>query len=79
MLRSAPVIGGGRLRELRLHRQAKAGDPREWTQVAVARKIGAAAQTYRRWESGDRRPAPHNLIRLAELFEVSIEELEFGA
>jgi len=63
-----------KLRELREQRQADSADPSEWTQVAVARRVGTTERTYQAWEAG-RTPRGFFQKRLAQLFGVSVAEL----
>ena len=47
------------------------------TQVEVAKKLGVAQVTYCNYELGNREPDISTLIKLADLFNVTIDEL-FG-
>jgi len=58
-----------KLKEIRLNRG--------FTQTEVAKKIGIAQVTYCNYENGNREPDINTLIKLADLFKVSIDEL-FG-
>lgn len=58
---------GDRLRFLR-NRQ-------KWTQEDLSKKLNVAVSTVSGYEGGSRRPDIETLIRLAELFEVSIDYL----
>jgi transcriptional regulator with XRE-family HTH domain len=58
---------GEKIRELR-----KTYPKGELSQEDVAEKIGAAANTVSRWETGTYKPTPEDLDALARLFEVSI-------
>ncbi len=58
---------GTRLRLLR--------ESRAWTQKEVAREIAVAPTTYAGYESGERDPSTETLVKLAELFGVSIDYL----
>lgn len=42
----------------------------EMTQREVALKLGKTKQMYHQWESGERTPNIHSLIKLAELYQV---------
>jgi transcriptional regulator with XRE-family HTH domain len=57
----------GRLRELRARRG--------FTQDNVARRLGCHESAVSRWESGSRFPTGEDLVALADLFEVSIDDL----
>lgn len=62
-----------RLRELR--------NEKGWTQNELASKIGVSGQTILNWENGIYEPKIHQLIQLADLFNVSVDyliEREFG-
>lgn len=56
-----------RLRELRARRGL--------TQDQVARRLGCHESAVSRWESGSRFPTGEDLVSLADLFEVSTDEL----
>ena len=58
---------GKKIRELRL---AYPGGT--LSQEALAAKIGTAANTLSRWETGTYKPAPDDLDKLARFFKVSI-------
>ena len=58
---------GDRLRE---EREAKG-----LSQAELGRMLGVAGPTVHRYESNDRRPDPDMLVRLAELFGVSVDYL----
>lgn len=57
----------GRLRELRARRG--------FTQDYVARRLGCHESAVSRWESGSRFPTGEDLVALADLFEVSTDDL----
>lgn len=63
------------IRALREQRQAEADDPSEWTQTAVARRIGAGTRTYVRWETEGGSPRGFYRLRLAKLFGVEVADL----
>lgn len=48
------------------------------TQENLALLLGVATATVRRWMLGETAPDLHNLVRLAELFEVSLDALVWG-
>lgn len=54
---------------------ADAADPSEWTQQAVAVKLGAAIRSVKAWEAGDSTPRPYMRRRLAKLFAVRVDDL----
>lgn len=56
---------GVRLKELRTKQH--------WTIEEVAEKIGVGRSTYAGYETEDRKPPIHNLIKLSELFDVSVD------
>ena len=45
------------------------------TQEFVAESLGVSRQAVSKWESGSSDPSTSNLIALAKLFNVSVEEL----
>lgn len=58
-----------RLKELRLKKGL--------TQTELGEKVGVKQNTFTNWENGKREPSFENLIKLADLFEVSLDWL-FG-
>ena len=58
-----------RLKELRLKKGL--------TQTELGEKVGVKQNTFTNWENGKREPSFENLIKLADLLEVSIDWL-FG-
>jgi len=58
---------GNNLAEMR----KKAG----YSQEGVAEKLGVSRQAVSRWETGEASPDTENLIALAELYDVSLDEL----
>ena len=66
-----------RLAELRSERQAEAADPSAWTQVGLARKVGASVRSVKAWEAGATLPRLYYRRRLAKAFGVAISELGF--
>jgi len=58
---------GERIKQLRLEKG--------WTQEVLAKLLGVSRLAVARWETGERRPRRKYIDRLAELFEVSVEEL----
>jgi ribosome-binding protein aMBF1 (putative translation factor) len=63
--------------ELRSRRQADATNPSEWTQVALAHKVGASVRSVKAWEAGDAAPRPFYRRRLAKVLGVSVADLGF--
>ncbi len=49
-----------------------------WTQAEAARRLGVAPGTYSRWERGEQRPHPGQILKLEEVFDRPAEELGFG-
>lgn len=47
----------------------------ELTQVDVAGKLGISQQAYAYWEQGKKRPSHDNLVKIAKLFNVSVDTL----
>ena len=47
------------------------------TQKELAEQIGISQKSYSHWETGKNEPSLENLIKLADLFEVSLDWL-FG-
>lgn len=45
------------------------------SQGYVAEQIGVSRQAVSKWETGQSEPTAENLVRLAELFEISLAEL----
>ena len=58
-----------RLKELRLKKGL--------TQTELGEKVGVKQNTFTNWEKGRREPSSENLIKLADLLEVSLDWL-FG-
>ncbi|CNZ68581.1 XRE family transcriptional regulator [Streptococcus pseudopneumoniae] len=58
-----------RLKELRLKKGL--------TQTELGEKVGVKQNTFTNWEKGKREPSFENLIKLADLLEVSLDWL-FG-
>lgn len=58
---------GQKIREMRRHYPKG-----ELSQEALADKLGIAANTVSRWETGTYKPTPEDLDKLARLFDVSI-------
>lgn len=47
----------------------------EMTQEELAQKVGVARQTVAKWEAGEAIPDLDNAVRLAQLFDVSLDSL----
>lgn len=45
------------------------------TQVDVARKLGISQQAYASWERGAKKPTQENLVKIAQVLNVSIDYL----
>ena len=58
-----------RLKELRLKKGL--------TQTELGEKVGVKQNTFTNWENGKREPSFENLVKLADLLEVSLDSL-FG-
>lgn len=58
-----------RLKELRLKKGL--------TQTELGEKVGVKQNTFTNWENGKREPSFENLVKLADLFDVSLDWL-FG-
>lgn len=56
-----------RIRQLR--------EARQWTQTDLAHVVGVSASAVNRWESGDKRPELPKVIRMSDLFGVSVDYL----
>ncbi len=50
-------------------------EERGWSQELLARRLGVGQGTVSNWERGLKVPQPRTLLRLAELFDVSPEEI----
>ena len=48
---------------------------RQWSQQQLAQRMGVAQNTVSNWENGRRQPTPQQLLRMAELLDVSVEYL----
>ena len=45
------------------------------TQIDVASKLGISQQAYASWEQGIKKPTQENLVKIAQIFNVSIDYL----
>lgn len=45
------------------------------TQVDVARKLGISQQAYASWERGAKKPTQENLVKIAQILNVSVDYL----
>ena len=50
-------------------------EERDWSQDLLAQRLGVGQGTVSNWERGIKVPKPRTLTRLAELFDVSVEEI----
>lgn len=64
---------GKELQELRSRMPLKNGKP--WTQQDVADELGITYQSYQAYELGKAYPTLTNFLKLAELFDVSLDSL----
>ena len=64
---------GGELQELRNRMPLKNGKP--WTQQDVANELNITYQSYQAYELGKAYPTLKNFLKLAELFDVSLDSL----
>ncbi len=53
-------------------------EERDWSQEILARRLGVGQGTVSNWERGLKVPQSRTLLCLAELFDVSIEEIAVG-
>ena len=53
-------------------------EDRGWTQLALAVRAGVDPSMVYRWERGLTRPSRHNVLRLARLFGISVEDVVLG-
>ncbi len=67
--------GQNRILELRSQRQADSARPSEWTQAALARKVGASVRSVKAWEAGDTTPRLFFRRRLAKALGVTVSDL----
>jgi DNA-binding XRE family transcriptional regulator len=76
--RKSPAQSGqSRISDLRSQRQADATNPSDWTQAALARKVGASVRSVKAWEAGDTVPRDYYRRRLAKALGVSVADLGF--
>ncbi len=64
---------GGAKKTIRQLRQE-----RGWTQETLARRLGAGQTAVSAWERGERVPRQRYLLRLADLFGISVEVITLG-
>lgn len=62
-----PVSLGEKIRKLRKER--------DWTQDELGSKVGVHGRHVYRWEKDRMKPSAKTLTRLAEVFEISLDEL----
>jgi DNA-binding XRE family transcriptional regulator len=76
--RKSPARSGqSKIQELRSQRQADSPNPSDWTQVGLARKVGASIRSVKAWEAGDTVPRLYYRRRLAKALGVSAADLGF--
>lgn len=62
--------------EIKMHENIKSfREAKHMTQSEIAQQIGVTQQAYQYYESGKRQPSIETLIRLANIFETSIDIL----
>lgn len=49
---------------------------RNWTQLELAYRVGVTPLTIQNWEHGRYEPAASKLRKIAEVFEVSMDEIQ---
>ncbi|MBR1983518.1 MAG: helix-turn-helix transcriptional regulator [Clostridia bacterium] len=64
---------GRELQYLREHLPLKRG--KQWTQQDVANELGIRYQSYQAYELGKAYPSLKNFLKLAKLFDVSLDSL----
>lgn len=64
------ILTGGEKMSLKTLRTSKC-----MTQEEVAEKLGLSRSTVAMWENGESQPRAETLLKLAELFNCTIEEL----
>jgi transcriptional regulator with XRE-family HTH domain len=52
---------------------------RGWSQEEAAQEIGISHRNYQKWEKGETRPRLTNERKIADTFEISLEELRGGS
>lgn len=58
---------GTKLRELRQRKN--------WSQQEVSLKLDISQPAYNKWETDQSKPTIDNLLKISEIFEISVEEL----
>jgi len=53
-------------------------EERGWTQESLARRLGVGQSAVSAWERAERVPRQRYLLRLAELFDISVEDIALG-
>lgn len=48
-----------------------------YTQIELAEKLGVSRQTISKWETGEAVPSTDNLVALAQLYHIPLDELVF--
>jgi transcriptional regulator with XRE-family HTH domain len=62
-------------RKLRAERLRELREAKGWTGSDLARRLGTEVSTPPAWERGQKQPRPIFIERLAEIFEVEVEDL----
>ena len=62
-------------RRLRAERLRELREAKGWTWSDVARRLGTEVSTPPAWERGQKQPRPIFIERLAEIFDVEVEDL----
>ena len=57
---------------------AKLRERRGWVQKELARRLDVTRSGLSKWESGDHMPSVEALVRMAEVLEVTLDELVCG-
>ena len=63
------------MRKLNTERLKELREAKNWNWSDFARQLGTEVSTPPKWERGQAQPHPRMLARIAELFDVDVEEL----
>lgn len=63
------------MRRLRANRLRELREAKNWNWSDLARQLKIEVSTPPKWERGQTQPRPKTLEKLADLFDVSVEEL----
>lgn len=63
------------MKKLRTDRLRELREAKNWTWSDLARQLGTEVSTPPKWERGQTQPRPRMLERLAEVFNVEVDEL----